>query len=421
MTTSFPRGALSLDTLPVGTVLDSDIDLETMTGGRWLMLDGRDVLRGQYPEIAPYYPVGTFTSTARTLNAIPVAATGAADGTNYLLPGAAGTSPLQASADGASWSTSATWAASTSPVCIILAGSRFVMAGSGGDLTVPYVSTANTYSAANQVAKSNWSATTVAGTSTNRECLAYSPQLGMTAMFPDGAGTTVHTLADGSTTWVARTVTSATKRSIVWTGQRFLITTPTIATAFQYSTNGTSWSDLTTPVFGFIINSMASDGNGTVIAVDGSNLLSGMLLVSKDHGATWRHINLPRHYQMGNVYPTGSTDTVDINGYLSYCNGRFFLSPPAAVRANTLVSVDGLHWQVDPIGFRGALTGTRNGITTHKAGVYLTINTSSASSYNYTSVENNAYFRLPVGGRGNNGTVQNMQPYFNLYMKVKST
>ena len=113
---------------PVGSIRQSVIDLEEESNGQWLLADNRSLLRANYPAVESYYPDGTYTPTLRTLPDVPGYAAPAADSVNFLVAGPEGTSPLQASADGATWVTSASWAASTAFRNIIVAGARWIVA-----------------------------------------------------------------------------------------------------------------------------------------------------------------------------------------------------------------------------------------------------------------------------------------------------
>lgn len=380
----------------IGTCVDSPINLESATNGQWLCCDGRDILRGSYPELAKYFPIPIFTSTARTLNAAPVLNAIAADSTNFLCPGAAGTSPLQASADGITWSTSATWTAATSPAAIINAGTRYVMAGAGGDLAQPYVSTID-QTAANAVAKANWTATTGGTTPTtnNIQGLAYSPTAnagaGRTVLVRNGSLSTAAGLFymnDGATAWNACSGGStASHFAVCWTGQKFIVTDATTGNRIKTSNDGATWVDQYIPFKNGGTASVASDGNGTVVMYTTSVLL-GMnttgvgVLVSKDHGATWRFISWT------------TNDKWSSNGTIQYVNGMFSCSQSTM---QTLLSVDGISWFNEQVSNRGkAWEGAGAGdlsVWAYKAGVYCGISTTTTA---LTATGDNSKFRLPM-------------------------
>lgn len=383
------------DSRMVGEICQSPVDLEAITKGRWIALNGRDCNRGSYPELSPLFPIGTFTSTSRTINAAPASATLVADSTNFLAPGAAGTSALQASADGITWVTSATWTAATSPVCIIKAGSRFVMAGSGGDLTQPYVAAID-QTAANIVAKANWTATTggTTPTSTLVQCLAYGATAnagaGRTVLVRNGSQTTANGLFymnDAATAWNACSGGSTLNRQcVVWSGQKFFAFGTGSTQLYQTSSDGATFADAYWPWFVNSISSAASDGNGTVVAQAdiyfGANTSQLVSLVTKDHGVTWKVIPVPNE-----VYAPSA------GIYVSYVNGRFMAIPAAEPRYGTLLSVDGESWTIDNIALRGVnyTVANTNGIA-YKSGVYCFVNQSTTGAL--TAVEDMSKFRL---------------------------
>ena len=352
----FPSAtANSLDQQPLGAIVQSAINLELVNLNanglpRWMQLNGGDSLVSILdPSLQRIWPNGVFTATARTLNAIPVVATIAADSTNFLAPGAAGTSPLQASPDAITWSTSATWAAATSPASIIVSGTRYVMAGSGGDLTAPYVSTTG-QTAANQVNKSNWTVTTGGFTTSLKQGLAYSPSLGLTVGVTGSADTSFFTLADGATAWTTRTGTSATKKGICWDGQYFIAITST-AGMIQRSSDGTNWSDVYTGNFGDSYNSIASDGNGTTVVTSSAYSWQGSVIISKDGSATWQKIVLPVEVAVGlqgSIYDIGQ-------GSVQYINGKFIFGGdnPTNNLHSALISKTGDFWIYEQLGKRG--------------------------------------------------------------------
>jgi hypothetical protein len=335
---------------PIGFVLQSPINLETLYPGKWLALDGRDVTRTQYASISTYYPINVTTPTARTLNATPGQVALAADTSVFVMAGAAGTSPLQATGDsGASFSTSATWGASTDPQCIITAGTRFVMCGTAGDLTAPYV--ANTgQTAANIVAKSNWTVTTGGFVNSIRHAMIDCRSLGLVVGIPSGATTSVYTLADGATAWTARTVTSATYTDAVWTGTKVILFGGT--NFIQTSTNATAYTDGYLPFApsssGF---SAASDGSGTVVVVEGPASSGAFnIWTSTDHGSTWGRYTLP----LDSYTENNSASTIGNHSLqqVQYVNDRFIITTTSTKL--TLMSKNGKQWFNENPGVRAA-------------------------------------------------------------------
>lgn len=377
--------------LPIGAVVQSPLNLEKMSAGKWIRLDGRTVNRGTYPLIESDYAAGVFTSTQRTLNAAPVAWNPVADDTNFLLCGAAGTSPLQASADGITWSTSATWGASTNVTQLIKAGSRFILAGTAGDTaTTPYVANIN-QTAANIVAKSNWTATTsgIAATG-NWQTLAYSPTLGRTVMVKSTSDTVangIKYLNDASTAWGSGSggSLSTAKQIVVWTGDRFLVFCGAVG-VLHSSTDGITWTDS-----GLLISasSAVSDNAGTVV-VSGSHVLTGYsdanltsnsgFFVSKDYGATFSFIQSVA----GAFAPL-----------VRYVNNKF-------ITQYGWCSTDGLTWSrgfpaLDVLGTAAAAGGSGAAVSQHdityKAGVYF--GHYPSTQYNaFTATEDMSKYRL---------------------------
>lgn len=395
MSGNFERNKISTyESLPLGATIATPFDLETYTKfnppgqGRWMLLDGRDLNRATVDyDFSRSFPAGVSTSTSRTLNANPNTNTIVADGTNFLAPGTAGTSALQASADASSWSTSATWGASTDPTCIIVAGTRYIMSGTAGDLSAPYVSNTG-QTAANQVAKSNWTATTSGATSALVKALAYSPSLGKTVLCPSGAGTTFYYLADGATAWTNNAAsTSANKGAVVWTGRYFLSFTLSSNLIQRNPTGSGVWVDSYLPfsrVLGSFVTA-ASDGAGTVVAFSNSSPVNlgfgstGTVIVSKDDGDSWRIVSLPQEFS-----------TLTNACQISYANGKFIISN--TVTLNFVFSVDGLNWQVEPLGVRG-IAPTNAAVVAYKSGVYAGLITGSTSAF--SSTEDTSKFRLP--------------------------
>lgn len=378
---------IGTDGFRVGDVMQSPINKEVQTRGQWIALDGRDCNRGSYPELSPYFPVGVFTSTARTLGNAPVVPTIAADSVNFMAAGATATAPIQGSPDGITWTAGSGWAASSACASLIVAGPRLVMAGNGGDLVVPFVS-ATGQAVATAVTKAAWTATAVAGTTALTQGLAYSPQLGLTVMIPDAAGTAIYTLADGAAAWVGRTASSQTKQAICWTGVMFIITT-SVAGLLQTSTDGINFNDLYLPETQFSLASIASLGNGIVIVsannANNNGKIGGML-VSLDGGFTWGYVQLPPDAQR-------ATSTIAYVGTVNVANGMFIITIYDGTTATpwACFTKDGRSFTFDAIGQRG-IAATLFKAIAYKAGVYCSITTTTSA---FTSIENLSKFRLP--------------------------
>lgn len=400
--------ALQFDNMPLGAVIASPVNLELLNPKRWMALDGGDRLKSDMSTVvAARFPVGVMTSTARTLNATPVVAMIAADGTNFLAPGATGTSPLQASPDATTWSTSATWGASTSACSIIVAGSRFILAGTGGDLSAPYV--ANTgQTAANIVNKANWTVTTGGFSTSLGQCLAYSSSLALTVGVPSAAGTSVYTLPDGGTAWTGRTVSSQTKTAICWTGSKFVIRTAT--NLIHTSSDGVTWADSYIPFYVSSSGGIASDGAGTVV-MPVSNSAAVFFLVSKDHGSTWRRVIPPIESYIGS---SGIFAQVTLNNNVQYINGKF-----VAFGNTCLWSADGISWFLEDPTQRGANVSTALLAMAYQGGTYCGINATNTSALSAT--ENTGKVRMPctsVRSASNQSTFPSYAGGWQEYLKV---
>lgn len=408
-----------LDNRSIGEVVQSPINLETRTKGQWIALDGRDCNRSQFPEIQSMFPAGVFTSTARTLAGVPANAVITADNTNFIAPNVAGAAAVQVSADGISWSTGSSWAASTAISSLIIAGTRFVAASSAG-MTTPAVINTN-QSAAITAAWGNWTATTGGTTTTLTQGLAYGSTAnagaGRTVLCVNGSLATASGLFymnDGATAWNACSGGStADRKCVVWTGQKFIVFLATATqNLYQVSTDGATFADAYLPEFVSALYSAISDGNGTVVAsvklnIDGTGGIGMCFLVSKDHGATWRQI-MPG-VGMTNIAPTGTG---------SFINGKFVF--PAYGTNQTFISSDGIGWQLEPIGMRGiAVNSVTTTVFAYKAGTYCGIGTATAA---LTATEDMSKFRinslLPIS----QSIVGFVPPseFMNTYIKVRS-
>lgn len=420
------------DPREVGEVVQSPINLEAMTQGRYLLLDGRDLKRADYPELGfkkdprtgqLAFPAGVFTGTARTLNSSPAVAVIAADGTNFLAAAPNGTAPIQASADGITWSASATWVG-TNVASIIVAGTRYVMAGNtAGELaTSPMViNTGGT--AANLVAKANWTATTVATTTTLAQGLAYGPTAnagaGRTVMIPDAAGTTIWTLDDGATAWVARSHTnSRTKKAVDWTGQQFIVLcSDNYCSTILTSPDGVTWTEKSVPHTLYATqfpHVAASDGAGTVVIVVNGQSGRNTFVVSKDHGVTWRVIPFPSW--AGTNVQTGAPGN-EYSG-VHFVNGVFVVM--SIYPLGNPISVDGLSWHSEPLSLRGGsqiVVGDVEAIA-YKAGVYCHIVKGATGANTYT--ENRSMMRLPYAAATPAIANINAQAMHNQYIKARS-
>lgn len=316
---------------PIGAVIECAV---TPADGTWLPVSGQSLNRCDYPLLAERYPLGSTTFTLRTTAATPVIPTITASPTYFVQSAATGTAAIQYSADGVTWSTASTVMSSGTVCCVIWAGSRFVAVYSA--TVSPNVTTGDN-------PNSTWTTTTgaagLAGSgSINYSQLAYSPQLGMTAFVtPLALGTSIYTLLDGSTTWVTQTASSSTYRcGICWTGLKFI--TINTSSMISSSVNGVTWSDRYLPKISLLSNAtIASNGAGVVVVYTYNLNYLGyeLVLVSNDHGSTWKSIKIPTSY----TEPTG----------VVFSGGKFFLiygNP--AWPAHLIWSNDGENWTIDP-------------------------------------------------------------------------
>jgi len=395
---------------PVGSIRQSVIDLEAESNGQWMLANNRSLLRADYPAVESYYPDGTYTPTLRTLAAVPGSTAPAADSVNFLVAGPVGTSPLQASADGATWVTSASWAASTAFRNIIVAGARWIVAPAGGESQPYVIATGGT--ATDLVNKANWTVTTGASVTLGYNSFAYSPTLGRTVLIKAGAAQSYY-LNDGSTAWTAMTGGSATQNNnVVWTGQKFIKTeNAASSTRYQESSDGITWTDSFFPLFNTLasfngVGTIASNGAGVVlipvpgIAAGSTNYSYGTgFLRTADHGATWSFI---------------STETLQLfssSGF--YClNSVFYSTGIFGVAA----SVDGVTWAaINPLNGI-ANTSFLCGLLGYKSGVYLTFNGATAAA---TFTADSTTFRLPGLYNVDYTNVGKMAIDGNYYIKVK--
>ena len=405
MTSAFAQKKLRVyDAQPVGAVCQSPINLETMTQGQWIALDGRDCIRNAYPEVQAMFPTGTFTTTSRTLGATSVASTITADSVNFVCPGAAGTQPIQASPDGANWTVApATWTAATQLNCVEFCGTRLYAVGTGGDFATGFWAITAGLTATATVTKANWTQITGGSTTSLTTSITYSPTYGLTTIIPSGAGTTIYTIADGATTAVARTTTSADKKCVCWTGKNVLCFL-NISNNNWFHTSGdggATWTDAYANVLfgGTGAQSCASDGNGTVVVLPLATN-TNRLALSKDHGATWRYIYLPTEVV---VQTTGQ-------GLVKYLNGRFVM-----YQSNGWAfSSDGANWTYEPIGLRGVSVMVPGIAIAYKTGTWCGVLTTATGN---TAVEDFSKFRLPYR-ISSTTVVPSDYPY---YIKVRSS
>ncbi len=384
---------------PVGAVLQSPINLETLTGGLWVAMDGRDAIRTQFVELAQNFSGGVFTTTTRTLNATPAVGIVAADTVNFAVAGAAGTAALQTSADGITWTGGTNWTASTQVASLIVAGTRWIVATSAGALQPLVINTGGTAAALANM--SNWTATTSAAQTTLLQGLAYGSTAnagaGRTVMVKNGAtdNTGFYYLNDGSTAWtnVGAGGNTVTKSGIAWTGLKYIVPCTDAYSVVLTSTDGNTWTQSNIPFAlcnGY--RAIASDGNGTVI-IAFSIASIWFFIVSKDHGTTWRKIQVS---QTARVDTSGNGTLVSgaQANWLQFINGKFVFTPLMVTNSApmVLISADGLVWSEEPLVDRGSVNLIS--AMAWKANVYCGIN-SAVGTGSITATEDMSKFRMP--------------------------
>ena len=424
--------------LPVGSVLQSPINIETLTGGQWVALDGRDCNRGDYPELSPYFPAGVFTSTARTLSESPGAAAIASDDTTFFTSAAAATNvKVQYSTNGSTWATVATtpWVGggSASLSSVISAGSRTIMVGGAGTTTPQVIAKGADASVAG-----NYTATILGTITTLTQGLAYGSTAnagaGRTVLCVNGSLPTATGLfymdstGGATTTWNACSGGSTrTRLGVVWTGQKFIVicsdNTGQAYNTIQTSLDGATWVDGVIPqaVSGasFIPSIICSDGNGTVV-ISLYNGAAHWFVVSKDHGVTWRKVNTPLGME---ISVTGGVTKV-LTPYLSFVNRKFIATSGNVDIGNSAISSDGLSWQVEPLeNGRGAASANGVYAMAYKAGTYVGVATGTTDALSLT--EDMSKFRMPISDSGSQAS--NSANYGDggrsshpLYMKARS-
>jgi hypothetical protein len=353
----------------------------------WLALSGQDVARASYPSLSPFFPVGSMAATQRTnLSNAPASNYGATNGTLFVIPGTAGTSAIQTSPDGI------TWTNRTTPSCtvigIIWTGTRFLAATTTGVIYSPDGVT--------------WTETTSApsGLVVGQQTLAYSSSLGMTVCLGSNISTTIiYTLLDASTTWVMQTCPSFNQRGVCWTGSAFLVSpSPSggaLGASILSSTNGTSWNVSYPGTYigtgGTVNIPIISNGSGVVVMQDTSTQNTSVWVmsvwVSTNNGVNWQSIKLP----------SGSL-TSPLSSAV-YENGRFILCFGSA--KTIAYSTDGLHWTVDPVCSNSGAQFSNAGGIIYMGGLYFVWDT---NGYNITVIESATKFYLWMD---DNNTYQN--------------
>lgn len=356
--------------LPIGTIIQA----AACNDPNWLRIDGRDLLRVDYPDLSALFPVHPITLILRNMAQIPQRMAVDTNGTRIVAAGntASSSNHFQHSTNGTSW-TALTYAGfgTNQVACIKFGGTRFVAIDSGG---------VGAYSNDGLTWNGTTGAANIGGSGMPDAC-AYSSTLGMfrtsDAYSSDGIAWTL----GGSG------IAGGVGTGCHWTGQRFIsMGTTNVA---RKSTDGTTWSDLQLPVAPITSNlsdryGVATDGNGTVVICpyDGSTIDRYSLWVSKDHGDTWRRVTLPPDLQGGGVFQ-----------HMQFVNGKFFHFRPNGVVG---VSTDGLTW------FREDLTNKAASMV-YFGGTYvgLLLQPASTTGAGFTATEDSTKFALPSPFRNN--------------------
>lgn len=304
-----------------GAVLGGIVQGVGLAEPGYIACDGRSVSRSTYPSLSSLFPFGKLTGTIRTLAVTPTNYALAATPTYFVASSAnvAGTTAIQYSTDGVTWSQASVVTPSIITLNLIWAGTRLVGTGQNAGT--------QTFATTGDNPGSTWVACTgLVSAVVPRFGLSYGA--GKVLALVSGSTTAAATLDDGSTTWVARTLPSAQdKQAACWTGTRFIVVAGGTATIAK-SNDAITWADDTLPEATVASQGgIASNGSGTVVV---SGLTSG-LLASYDHGATWNRVAIP------NVQP-------DTSWKVQFIGDRFVVPTTLGLAMST----DGLNWFLEP-------------------------------------------------------------------------
>lgn len=341
--------------LALGTVVQGI----NLSEPEYVPCDGRPLARASYARLATLFPFGKLTGTVRALVETPFNDCVAASPTYLVAAAASGSSAVQYSADGVTWSKTGVATPSMAVNSLIFAGTRWIATGNSG--LAPVVTSGDN-------PDSTWTALT-GGTPGGvvRYGVAYSAALGRAAFLTQGASTAIHTLENGATALVARTASSQTRSGICWSGSQFV--TPNGAT-ISTSADGITWADAPLPEAASSTAGIASNGAGAVVI---SGVTSG-LLVSQDHGATWAVAAIPG-------VPADSFWQV------YYSGDRFFVPTTRGVA----MSLDGRAWFLEPQLIQLRATAT---MFAKKGGAF--VQTQASSTVAYSFAESATEFNAPL-------------------------
>lgn len=329
----------------------------------YVACNGRPLAKADYPRLASLFPIGRFTGTVRALVTTSAYALVAAS-PNYFVASVGSSSttvPFQYSADGATYSNASVVAPSMTINSLIFAGTRWLASGVSG--SAPIATTGDN-------PNSTWAALTggVSG-GVQRYGIAYSPSLGRAAFVAAGATSTIHTLENGATALVARTLPSSLTRSgICWSGAYFITLN---GASISRSPDGiTGWVDEPLPEAASGSGGITSNGAGVVLI---SGVASG-LLVSFDHGATFNRAAIPG-------VPADNT------WLAHYSVDRFFVPTTLGVA----MSLDGKAWFLEPQLVQARLVTS---MFAKKGSTFAQVQSTSATAYSFT--ESATHFNAPL-------------------------
>ena len=392
----------------VGEIVESAIDLEKQTNGKWLLCDGRVLNKSDYPEFAS--KLGTpniLTITSRTLAGAQTIQALAASDTHFVASRiASATTQLQTSTDGITWDDRVGSASAIAINAIVWTGTRWVITSATAATGQVWHNTDPTTAFTQGTGLGAYRHNYVNG-------LAYSSTLNR-LVTSNSDNNDVETSDDHGVTWTLRALSGNFLHQIVWSGSAFVALTG--ARSVARSDDGITWVE---PVIPYILNATNSDtnsliatnGTGTIVAIlSDANInfaANAAFLVSTDHGLTWRVMYPPPM--------TGNVAAATIRN-ITCANGIFF-ADYGTTHTPSLGSTDGINWRVLDETSSSSTAYTR---WAYKSGVYFALR-SDASTTAASAAEATSSFRAPltrrakytsVGISGNLG--------WNEYVKVKS-
>lgn len=341
--------------MPVGSVVQGI----NLSEPEYVPCDGRPLARASYARLATLFPFGKLTGTVRALAESSSSYCIAASPTYLVAAAASGSSAVQYSADGVTWSKAGVATPSVTVSSLIFAGTRWIATSTLG--SAPFVTSGDN-------PNSTWTELT-GGTPGGvvRYGVAYSAALGRAALLTQGTAPTIHTLENGATALVARTASSQARYGICWSGSQFVTLSGTMIST---SADGITWADAPLPEAASSTAGIASNGAGAVVI---SGVTSG-LLVSQDHGATWAVAAIPGV-------------PADSSWQVHYSGDRFFVPTTRGVA----MSLDGREWFLEPQLIQLRATAT---MFAKKGGAFVQIQAASPVAYSFA--ESATEFNAPL-------------------------